>query len=255
MNAIVPNGFSARAMLALYLREARYEFLRLLRTPAFSVPTLVFAPMFYLMFGVLLNRGNGPAASYLMATYSVFGVIGPGLFGFGVGLAMDRERGLLTLKRVQPVPALAPLLAKVGMAMLFAAIIGVMLLALGMMLGGVQMTSSQVALLLCVAVLGVVPFCALGLLIGTLVSGSGAPAVVNLVYMPMALLSGLWLPLRMLPEVIQQMAPLWPAWHLGQLALKVVGQDAGKPVWMHVAVLLGFTAICLFLAQRRLQRA
>ena len=33
MNAIVPNGFSARAMLALYLREARYEFLRLLRTP------------------------------------------------------------------------------------------------------------------------------------------------------------------------------------------------------------------------------
>ena len=139
--------------------------------------------------------------------------------------------------------------------MLFAAIIGVMLLALGMMLGGVQMTSSQVALLLCVAVLGVVPFCALGLLIGTLVSGSGAPAVVNLVYMPMALLSGLWLPLRMLPEVIQQMAPLWPAWHLGQLALKVIGQDAGKPVWMHVAVLLGFTAICLFLAQRRLQRA
>ena len=255
MNAIVPNGFSTRAMLALYLREARYEFLRLLRTPAFSVPTLVFAPMFYLMFGVLLNRGNAQAASYLMATYSVFGVMGPGLFGFGVGLAMDRERGLLTLKRVQPVPALAPLLAKVGMAMVFAACIGVMLLALGMTVGGVHMTAAQAALLLCVDVLGVVPFCALGLLIGTLVSGSGAPAVVNLVYMPMALLSGLWLPLRMLPDVVQQMAPLWPAWHLGQLALKIVDQDAGKPVWLHVAVLLGFTAICLFLAQRRLQRA
>ena len=255
MNAIVPNGFSTRAMLALYLREARYEFLRLLRTPAFSVPTLVFAPMFYLMFGVLLNRGNAQAASYLMATYSVFGVMGPGLFGFGVGLAMDRERGLLTLKRVQPVPALAPLLAKVGMAMVFAACIGVMLLALGMTVGGVHMTAAQATLLLCVDVLGVVPFCALGLLIGTLVSGSGAPSVVNLVYMPMALLSGLWLPLRMLPDVVQQMAPLWPAWHLGQLALKIVDQDAGKPVWLHVAVLLGFTAICLFLAQRRLQRA
>ena len=255
MNAIVPNGFSTRAMLALYLREARYEFLRLLRTPAFSVPTLVFAPMFYLMFGVLLNRGNAQAASYLMASYSVFGVMGPGLFGFGVGLAMDRERGLLTLKRVQPVPPLAPLLAKVGMAMVFAAIIGVLLLVLGMTLGGVAMTASQVALLLCVAVLGVVPFCALGLLIGTLVSGNAAPAVVNLIYMPMALLSGLWLPLRMLPDVIQQMAPLWPAWHLGQLGLKIVDQDSGKPVWMHVAVLLGFSAICLFLAQRRLQRA
>ncbi|MEO8367076.1 MAG: ABC transporter permease [Pseudoxanthomonas sp.] len=255
MNAFVHNDFGSRALLALYLREAKYEFLRVLRTPAFSIPTLVFAPMFYLLFGVLLNRGNAGAASYLMVTYSVFGVIGPGLFGFGVGLAMDRERGLLTLKRVQPVPALAPLLAKVGMAMVFATCIGVTLLLLGITLGGVHMSASQSALLLCVDILGVMPFCALGLLIGTLVNGNGAPAVVNLIYMPMALLSGLWLPLKMLPAVVGQIAPLWPAWHLGQLGLKIVGQDDGRPVWMHVAVLLGFTAICLFLAQRRLQRA
>lgn len=255
MNALAQDSFTTRMTVALYLREAKYEFLRVLRTPAFSIPTLVFAPMFYLLFGVLLNRGNAAAASYLMATYSVFGVIGPGLFGFGVGLAMDRERGLLTLKRVQPVPALAPLLAKVGMAMVFAACIGIVLLALGIMLGGVRLDASQVARLLCVDILGVMPFCALGLLIGTLVNGSGAPAVVNLIYMPMALLSGLWLPLKMLPAVVERIAPLWPAWHLGQLALKVVGQDSGRPAWMHVAVLLGFTAICLFLAQRRLQRA
>jgi ABC-2 type transport system permease protein len=254
MNALAHTGFDIRASVALYLREAKYEFLRVLRTPAFSIPTLAFSPMFYLLFGVLLNRGNADAASYLMASYSVFGVIGPGLFGFGVGLAIDRERGLLTLKRVQPVPALAPMLAKVAMAMIFAACIGVMLLVAGITLGGVQMTPSQAALLLCVDVLGVMPFCALGLLIGTLVNGSGAPAVVNLIYMPMALLSGLWLPLRMLPAVVEQIAPLWPAWHLGQLALKLVDQDAGRPAWMHVAVLVGFTAICLFLAQRRLQR-
>ena len=73
--------------------------------------------------------------------------------------------------------------------------------------------------------------------------------------MPMALLSGLWLPLHMLPAVFETIAPAWPAWHLGQLALKLVGQDSGHPVWLHVTVLLGFTAICLFLAHRRLQRA
>ncbi len=254
-SALAPAPFSPRAMAALYLREARFEFLRVLRTPAFSVPTLVFAPMFYLLFGVLLNRGNAGAASYLMVTYSVFGVMGPGLFGFGVGLAMDRERGLLTLKRVQPVPASAVLLAKVGMSMIFAACIGAMLLTLGITLGGVDMDASQIAWLLCVDVLGVMPFCALGLLIGTLVNGSAAPAVVNLIYMPMALLSGLWLPLRMLPDMVEKIAPLWPAWHLGQLGLKIVGQDSGRPVAMHLAALSGFTAICLLLAQRRLQRA
>jgi ABC-2 type transport system permease protein len=130
-----------------------------------------------------------------------------------------------------------------------------MLLALGITLGGVDMDASQIALMLCVDVLGVMPFCALGLLLGTLLNGSAAPAVVNLIYMPMALLSGLWLPLHMLPSVVERIAPLWPAWHLSQLALKIVGQDSGRPVAMHVAVLLGFTAICLLLAQRRLQRA
>ncbi|MGH8025969.1 MAG: ABC transporter permease [Pseudoxanthomonas sp.] len=255
MNAVASVPFSSRALFALYLREARLEFLRVLRTPAFSIPTLVFSPMFYLLFGVLLNQGKSGASSYLMATYSVFGVMGPGLFGFGVGLAIDRERGLLTLKRVQPVPPAAPLLAKMAMSMIFALCIGLMLLILGVTLGGVQMTVAQGALLLCVCVLGVMPFCALGLLIGTLLNGSGAPAVVNLIYLPMALLSGLWLPLRLLPDIVERIAPLWPAWHLGQLALKVVGQDSGRSASMHVAMLLAFTAICLLLAQRRLQRA
>jgi len=252
MNTIVSNVPST---LRLYLHEARYECLRLLRTPSFALPTLIFPLMFYLLFGVLLNRANPDASRYLMASYSVFGVMGPGLFGFGVSLALDRERGLLSLKRALPVPAGAPLAAKMVMAMGFALCIGVLLMLAGRMLGGVQLSLAQMVTLLAIDVLGVLPFCALGLLIGTLVSGSGAPAVVNLVYLPLALLSGLWLPLSVLPPFFGQIAPLWPAWHLGQLALKVVGQDGGHPAWLHVLVLIVVTAACLGLARRRLQRA
>lgn len=252
MNAIVPHAPSTPR---LYLHEARYECLRLLRTPSFALPTLIFPLMFYLLFGVLLNRANPDASRYLMASYSVFGVMGPGLFGFGVSLALDRERGLLSLKRALPVPAGAPLAAKMVMAMGFALGIGVLLMLAGRVLGGVQLSLAQMATLLAIDVLGVLPFCALGLLIGTLVSGSGAPAVVNLVYLPLALLSGLWLPLSMLPPFFGQIAPLWPAWHLGQLALKVVGQGGDHPAWLHVLVLIAVTAACLGLARRRLQRA
>jgi ABC-2 type transport system permease protein len=255
MNTIAQPTPRAPALLGVYAREARYEFIRLLRTPSFALPTMIFPLMFYLLFGVLLNRGNPGASEYLMASYSVFGVMGPGLFGFGVSLALDRERGLLTLKRALPVPAGAPLLAKMVMAMGFAACIGVALMLAGRLLGGVQLSPMQMGALLLIDVLGVLPFCALGLLIGTLVGGSGAPAVVNMVYLPLALLSGLWLPLSMLPAFFGQIAPLWPAWHLGQLALKVVGHDGGHPVWLHVAVLAAVTAACFALAQRRLQRA
>lgn len=252
MNAITAT---APSTLRLYVHEARFEALRLLRTRSFVLPTLLFPLMFYLLFGVLLNHGNAEAKRYLMASYSVFGVMGPGLFGFGVSLALDRERGLLTLKRALPVPPGAPLAARMLMAMGFALCVGVLLLIAGTVLGGVQVTPAQVAALLAVDVLGVLPFCALGLLVGALVGGGGAPAVVNMIYLPMSLLSGLWLPLSMLPDFFGKLAPLWPAWHLGQLALGVMWQEAGGAVLVHVGVLAAFMAVCFALARRRLRRA
>ena len=109
--------------------------------------------------------------------------------------------------------------------------------------------------LLLIDVLGVLPFCAIGLYVGSLVGGNAAPALLNMLYLPMAFLSGLWLPLTLLPGILSTIAPLWPAYHLGQLALKVVGFDMGQPIAMHVAVLIGITTMIIELAQRRLSAA
>jgi ABC-2 type transport system permease protein len=108
------------SLLRCYGLEAKHEFLRLLRAPSFAVPTLVFPPMFYLLFAVLFGGRSGgfQANIYLLATYGVFGVMSPGLFGFGVSVAMDRERGWLTYKRALPMPPGAYLAAKLAMAML-----------------------------------------------------------------------------------------------------------------------------------------
>jgi len=237
-----------------YALEARYEFLRLLRTPSFALPTLLFPNVFYLLFGVLLGggRGGGDAARYLLATYGVFGIMGVSLFGFGVTVAMDRDQGLLTLKRALPMPPGAYLLAKTAMAMLFATAISLMLALLASTLAGVHLSPAQWGLLWLVNVAGVLPFCALGLWIGTLCTGSASPAVINLIYLPMAFLSGLWLPLAMLPDIFARLAPVWPSHHLAQIALEVVGHDAGGALGMHVAVLLAFSAVFFFLAHRRL---
>jgi len=244
-----------RPSLRCYWLEARCEFLRVLRAPAFAVPTLVFPPMFYLLFGVLLNGGHGKASSYLLATYGVFGVMAPGLFGFGVAMAMDRERGFLALKRALPTPPGALLLAKMAMAMLFAAMISIILSTLGLTLGHVALSPLQWAQLFMVDVFGVLPFCAIGLYIGTTVSGQGAPAVINLLYLPMAFLAGLWMPLSMLPALFATLAPAWPAYHLAQIALSVVGLDDGGSVAVHAIVLLAVSALFFLLARRRLARA
>ena len=250
-----PDALPAPAWNA-YLQEARFEFLRLWRSPSFSLPVLLFPPLFYLLFGEIFGGNRSPeAARYLLAGYSVFGIMGVALFGFGVTVAVDREQGLLVLKRAQPMPPGAYLLAKVAMAMLFSAIVLVLLSVLAATVAGVRLPPLQWLGLVATCLLGVLPFSALGLWLGTILSGRAAPAVINMVYLPMAFLSGLWLPLSMLPGALATAAPAWPAYHLGQLGLKVVGHDAGGPVWLHLLV-LAVVAIAFFvLAQRRLSRA
>lgn len=244
-----------RLNLRAYWLETRNELLRLLRTPSFAVPTLVFPPMFYVLFAVLLNHGARPqVASYMLATYTVFGVMAPGLFGFGVAIAMDRERGFLALKRALPVPPGALLGSRMVMAMAFAAVISLTLMTVGATAGGVTLSAMQAVQLFVVDVLGVLPFCAIGLYVGSRVGGQGAPAVVNMIYLPMAFLAGLWMPLSMLPAFIGKLAPLWPAHHLAQIALSVVGAPNDGRTLLHVAVLAGFAVVFFALAQRRLAR-
>ena len=243
------------SMFHLYLAEARAELLRVLRTPSFAAPTLAFPLVFYVMFAIVLpgNWGELQRATYLLATYGVFGVIGPALFGFGVGLAMDRQQGWLELKRVSPMPTSAYFFAKIAMSQVFALAVFTLLSIAAIGFGGVHIAIGTWLLLLATLLLGTLPFCALGLWIGTLVKGQSAVAVVNLVYLPMSVLSGLWIPLMVFPPVVQKLAVLWPAWHLSQMALGVVGQAHEVRYAMHAGALLAMSALFLALASLRLR--
>lgn len=248
-NAPMPTA----RVIGAYLEEARCEVLRYLRNPGFLLPIILFPNVFFVMFGIVLNHGNGEAGRYMLASYSTFGVMAPGLFGFGVSLALERDSGLLTLKRALPMPPGAYLLGKMLMAVLVALVVGALLLALALGVAHAPLAPSQMAALLAVDALGVLPFCALGLLVGTLLKGQGAPGLLNMIYLPMAFLSGLWFPLHMMPALLRQLAPAWPSYHLNALALSAVGFDTGAR-WPHVLVLAGFTVAFLLLAARRLRR-
>jgi ABC-2 type transport system permease protein len=71
----------------------------------------------------------------------------------------------------------------------------------------------------------------------------------------MAFLSGLWMPLTLLPPVFVAIAPLWPAHHLAQLALAVVGRGDGSAAAPHVLALVAFTFAFFAIARRWLARA
>ena len=235
----------------VYALEARYELLKVARMPGFAIPSIAFPVMFYSLFGLVFGgRGMGgiSMATYLVATYGAFGVIGAALFGFGVGVAVERGQGWLVLKRASPMPPLAFFAAKMFVCAVFSATIVSLLIALAIGAGGVRLDPSAWMVMAATLIVGAIPFCALGLAAGYLVGPNAAPAVVNLVYLPMGFLSGLWIPLEVLPNFVKSIAPLLPAYHLGQLALASIGAGGGAPAWTHITALAGFTVIGLALA-------
>jgi ABC-2 type transport system permease protein len=234
-----------------YRLEAKYEFLKLLRMPGYAIPSIAFPAMFYLLFGIMFGRGTVGGVSmptYLIATYGAFGVIGASLFGFGVGVAIERGQGWMMLKRASPMPPMAFFVDKLVMCVIFATAVVAVLSTLGVTIGHVRMPAATWLRLAATLVLGAIPFCALGLGLGYLVGPNAAPPIVNLIYLPMSFLSGLWIPFEILPPAVKAIAPFLPAFHLGQLALSAIGAGAGAPAWGHVAALAGFTIIGLALA-------
>ena len=255
----MPAAIASRApRLPIYLNETRFEFLRLLRARAFSLATIGFPVMFYLLFGVIVGNSNGTAgqwrATYLLGTYCIFGLAGVALFGICVTLANERALGWLEVKQASPMPAAAYLVSKVLTAAAFATIIFAILSTIGVTMGHVHMTHQQWLHLALTVLGGVLPFSAMGLLLAMLVPSTAATGIVNLIYLPMSFLSGLWIPLEGLPKWLSRTAFLWPTWHLGQLAVHSIGYKITWPVWQHVVWLTGFTVLSLAAATVLFQR-
>ena len=229
------------------LLEARYELLKLQRLPAYAIPTIAFPVAFYLLFGVAMSgsrmTGGRHIADHLLATYGAFGVIGAGMFAFGVGVAVERAQGWLLVKRASPMSPGVYLVGKVAASMAFSAVIVAILGACAAAFGGVRLAAGEWLLLFTTLVLGTIPFCSIGLALGCLAGPNSAPAIVNLVHLPTALAAGLWVPVEILPAPMRAVAPWLPHYHLGQLALHITRHTADSHAAQHLLALVLWTGL------------
>jgi ABC-2 type transport system permease protein len=251
-DSIRATAMPAGRLFQAYFTEAKYECVRMLRMLGFALPFLVLPFALYLFVGLFLGKegGNPKVVSFLFAGISAFGVMGPAMFGFGIVIATERSEGILALKRALPMPRAAYLLGKMLMAMLFAAII-MTTMVIAATFSHAPLTAWQYLNISVVNVLGSVPFCAIGMLIGVFTSAKSAPAIVNLLYVPMFLFGELWYEL---PKSIEWLAQASPAFHLKRLALSAAGAPGSGGSLVHIAVLGGLTLVCSLISVRRLAR-
>ncbi len=207
----------------LILAHGRAELMQLLRAPGYLVPTIVFPAMLFSFFGLGAARDNPYAAGAILASWSVYAVLGVAFYQFGVGFAQEREMHWTSYLRTLPSGAAPRLIAQLVVAAIFAvAAVGVLWL-LAFATTPVRLTGDQVMALLPALALGALPFAALGMAIGFTVSAKTAVPVANLLYLPMTFAGGLWLPPRMLPDAINDISPYIPTRMFGEIVWAVTG--------------------------------
>ncbi len=250
-----------------YWTEAKYEMIRAFRAPTFAIPFFAIPIVFYVLVGVFLvgsmSKGDPHIVPTMFVNWATVGVMGPGMFGFGIFVATEREQGLLRFKRALPMPPASYVIAKMAMTVMFAFVIMLTLIIAAVFVGHAHLTFGQYVLITFVDLLGSLLFCSIGLFIGTCASAKSAPAFVNLVYLPAMHLGGLFYPL---PKSVQPAEFLSPAFYLNKLGLYAAGAQSidalsfgvgpsshASPV-LCVAVLTATTLFFGLLAARRLKR-
>src|SRR5260370_6182198 len=234
--------------VGICFKEAKYEFLKNLRNPMYSVSTVLFPLMFYGLFGLVMGKqmiGGISTTVYLIPAYGTFGVMGPSLVWTAGSWASERGLGWLQVKRASPMPPFAYFLAKIVMSLIFSTIVVLLLLLLVVSFGGVHLPAITAGKLVLTLVGGSLPFCAMRLAIGYFAGPTSAPPLINIFYLPISFFSGLWMPFMFLPKFIQHIAVFLPPYHLSQLALSLIGAGRGEPSLGHWEALIGFTMLCL----------
>jgi ABC-2 type transport system permease protein len=226
--------------------ETRAKLLARVRSPAFSVLSIVLPTMFFaLFFGIFGNQKGVDAselAKYFLASYATYGVANVMVFNFGIGIANERGQKQDVLQRATPLPASVAAAAQVIFSLVFALIALIVLFAYALLVAGVRLSPDTWLWFTVKLLLGSFPMMGLGMAIGYSTSANAAPAVTNLIYLPMSFISGIFIPISQLPDAIQTVGKVLPLYHYSQLPLESVGQNT-ESLGTAALWLIGWTVV------------
>jgi ABC-2 type transport system permease protein len=229
-----------------------------MRNPRAVVFTLAFPLILIVLFSAL--NGNTEVQSYgqtirfaqfYTPAIAVMSLVTACYTTIVMGLATARDEGLLKRVRGTPLPMWMYLTAWVTGAAAVGIGSVIVLFAVSVPAFGLHIYADSLPAAIVTLLLGAACLSALGVAVTTLVkSADQAQPVVQLTFLPLSFISGIWFPLDGAPDWLVSVAEVFPLYHLAQAFGGAFTPDGGwEP--QHLAVLAIWTAGALFIAARR----
>ncbi|MGX7675589.1 ABC transporter permease [Plantactinospora sp. DSM 117369] len=208
------------AMGGFNLPNLVLEIRRVLRNRRTLVFILIMPAVFFLLFG-LPNQGQtldggAQATAYIMISLAVYGAMVATTSG-GAMVAVERAQGWSRQLRLTPLRPAAYVATKVITAMVLGLLAVLVEFAVGAV-SGVSMPIRVWLLAGLAAWLGSLVFAAFGLFVGYLAPAENVMQFMGPILAILAMFGGLFVPLEILPHVMQQIARFTPVYGVGELA-------------------------------------
>jgi ABC-2 type transport system permease protein len=233
---------------------ARSELLRAFRNRRFFILSIVFPlVLFWMIAGPQRDEaslsGTGiPAPVYYMVTMAAYGGM-LAVMGAGARIAAEREAGWTRQLRLSPLPVRTYFRTKLAVAYL-TALASILLLYASGLIEGVHLDAGRWLEMTGFILVGLVPFAALGIVLGHLLTADSiGPALGGGVAL-LALIGGFWFPIT--GGFLHAVGPLLPSWWLVQASHVSIGGSAWSAEgW---AVVAAWSALLAWAAARAYRR-
>jgi ABC-2 type transport system permease protein len=226
--------------MSLFLHEFRAQQRLFWRAREAAFFTFFLPVILFLMFGSIygddtIKKEAMKGSSFLQAGMIGYGIAATCFAGLAISLVVRRESGVLKRVRGTPLPPatyIASLLASTFVVFLIEA---ALIMTLGRTLFGVPVPEDLLSVF-AILLIGAASFAAMGLGITALVrSAEGSSAVINAIYLPMAVLSGTFFSTARYPPVLHAIASVLPLTHFTEVTRDVMVRN--EHVWQNLGSL------------------
>ena len=211
--------------MRLFLHEVKTEQVLFWRNREAAFFTFFLPVIFFLVFGSIYGNDTISGihgAAFLEAGMIGYGVASTAFAGLAITMVIRRESGVLKRIRATPLPPWTYLLAVLVSTFITFLVEAVLLIGLGRILFSVGLPTRPFSLFVALLI-GAAAFAAMGLGLTSVVrSAEGSSAVVNFVYLPMAIISGTFFSPNKYPGFLRAIADVLPLTYFTKLTRDVM---------------------------------
>ena len=243
--------------MTLFGHEVRTEQVLFWRNREAAFFTFLLPVIFFLIFASIygndvIKKEHILAKDFLQAGMVGYGVASTAFAGLAITMVIRRESGVLKRLRATPLPPWTYLTAVLTSTFVVFCVQTVVLIAIGRLLFHIPLPKRPFSLFVALLI-GAASFAAMGLgLTGFIRSAEGASAVVNFIYLPMAIISGTFFTPKQFPPFLKAIADVLPLTYFTKVIRNVMIRH--EHIWTQgasLAVVVGWGAVGLVAALRR----